>query len=339
MMTDGSNTSNANGVPIQGGSTGIYEDHPGLNPTDEMVVEYQAGIREQMSELMRMDGEHPEVVAVTECVHGESDNIAFLQGQLEDLRAHGRESEAFKIGVSNDVDLPGGGNPAGSSGGVDLANGNEAGSSAGVDLMNVDGAAGFAAESPLDQFGIHLILDLNIGKYFASFTNISLSMLLTLGLVLLLVLPMILRSLECRFLTIALCDVAEPCELGSQDAATPMMQGIIDLHHDIFFFLILILVFVSRMLVRALWHFNEQTNPIPQRIVHGTTIEIIWTIFPSVIPLFIAIPSFALLYSMDGVFVDAAITIKAIGHQWYRSAPLNKGDLSATKCIGGSRSI
>jgi heme/copper-type cytochrome/quinol oxidase subunit 2 len=154
--------------------------------------------------------------------------------------------------------------------------------------------------------------------------------------------PMILRSLECRFLTIALCDAAEPWQLGSQDAATPMMQGIIDLHHDIFFFLILILVFVSRMLVRALWHFNEQTNPIPQRIVHGTTIEIIRTIFPSVIPLFIAIPSFALLYSMDGVLVDPAITIKAIGHQWYRSAPLHEGDLSATKCLKveyGSRSI
>ncbi|XP_048556729.1 cytochrome c oxidase subunit 2-like [Triticum urartu] len=130
---------------------------------------------------------------------------------------------------------------------------------------------------------------------------------------------MILRSLSCRFLTIALCDAAEPWQLGSQDATTPMMQGIIDLHHDIFFFLILILVFVSRMLVRALWHFNEQTNPIPQRIVHGTTIEIIRAIFPSVILLFIAIPSFALLYSMDGVLVDPAITIKAIGHQWYRT--------------------
>ncbi|XP_048549267.1 cytochrome c oxidase subunit 2-like [Triticum urartu] len=129
---------------------------------------------------------------------------------------------------------------------------------------------------------------------------------------------MILRSLSCRFLTIALCDAAEPWQLGSQDAATPMMQGIIDLHHDIFFFLILILVFVSRMLVCALWHFNEQTNPIPQRIVHGTTIEIIRTIFPSVILLFIAIPSFALLYSMDEVLVDPTITIKAIGHQWYR---------------------
>jgi cytochrome c oxidase subunit II len=173
--------------------------------------------------------------------------------------------------------------------------------------------------SPLDQyqFGIHPILDLNIGEYYVSFTNLSLFMLLTLGLVLLLVLPMILRLLECRFFTIALCDAAEPWQLGFQDAATPMMQGIIDLHHDIFFFLILILVFVLWMLVRALWHFNEQTNPIPQRIVHGTTIEIIWTIFPSVILLFIAIPSFALLYSMDGVLVDPAITIKAIGHQWY----------------------
>lgn len=128
---------------------------------------------------------------------------------------------------------------------------------------------------------------------------------------------MILRSLSCRFFTIALCDAAEPWQLGFQDAATPMMQGIIDLHHDIFFFLILILVFVSRILVRALWHFHYQKNPIPQRIVHGTTIEIIWTIFPSIILMFIAIPSFALLYSMDEVVVDPAITIKAIGHQWY----------------------
>ena len=121
------------------------------------------------------------------------------------------------------------------------------------------------------------------------------------------------------FLTISPCDAAEPWQLGFQDAATPMMQGIIDLHHDIFFFLILILVFVSRILVRALWHFHYQKNPIPQRIVHGTTIEILRTIFPSIIPMFIAIPSFALLYSMDEVIVDPAITIKAIGHQWYRT--------------------
>jgi cytochrome c oxidase subunit 2 len=34
--------------------------------------------------------------------------------------------------------------------------------------------------------------------------------------------------------------------------------------------------------------------------------------------MFIAVPSFALLYSMDEV-IDPAITIKVIGHQWYWS--------------------
>lgn len=111
-------------------------------------------------------------------------------------------------------------------------------------------------------------------------------------------------------------DAPEAWQLGFQDAATPMMQGIIDLHQDIFFFAIIILVFVLWMLLRSLWHFYSRNNPIPERIVHGTTIEIVWTVVPSIILMFIAIPSFALLYSMDEV-VDPAITIKTIGHQWY----------------------
>ena len=123
--------------------------------------------------------------------------------------------------------------------------------------------------------------------------------------------------LEWVFPTISPCDAAEPWQLGFQDAATPMMQGIIDLHHDIFYFLIMILVFVLRIVVSVLWNFHYKKNPIPQRIVHGTTIEILWTIYPSIILMFIAIPSFALLYLMDEVVVDPAITIKVIGHQWY----------------------
>nr|KAJ0207857.1 hypothetical protein LSAT_V11C500235050 [Lactuca sativa] len=71
--------------------------------------------------------------------------------------------------------------------------------------------------------------------------------------------------LEWLFLTIAPYDAAEPWQLGSQDAATPMMQGIIELHHNIFFLLILILVFVSRILVRALWHFQKEKNSNPAK--------------------------------------------------------------------------
>jgi len=51
-------------------------------------------------------------------------------------------------------------------------------------------------------------------------------------------------------------------------------------------------------------------------INHGTTIEIIWTILPAFVLLFIAIPSFALLYAMDEI-IDPVLTVKVIGHQWY----------------------
>lgn len=115
-----------------------------------------------------------------------------------------------------------------------------------------------------------------------------------------------------------LMDAPEAWQMGFQDPATPIMQGIIDLHHDISFFLLTIVIFVGWMLFRTLWHFNSISNPIPSKIIHGTTIEIAWTITPSLILVFIAVPSFALLYSMDEV-VDPAITLKAIGHQWYWS--------------------
>ena len=113
-------------------------------------------------------------------------------------------------------------------------------------------------------------------------------------------------------------DAPEAWQMGFQDPATPVMQGIIDLHHDICFFLLVILVFVIWMLARTLYHFQERLNRVPEKVLHGTTIEIAWTIAPSLILVFIAIPSFALLYSMDEV-VDPAVTVKAIGHQWYWS--------------------
>ena len=42
----------------------------------------------------------------------------------------------------------------------------------------------------------------------------------------------------------SLADAPEPWQLGFQDPATPVMQGIIDLHHDICFFMIVVAVFV-----------------------------------------------------------------------------------------------
>jgi len=65
-------------------------------------------------------------------------------------------------------------------------------------------------------------------------------------------------------------------------------------------------------------------------IDHKITIEIIRTIFHNIILIFIIIPSFALLYSMDEI-INSTIIIKVIGHQWYCNAPFCENDRSATK--------
>nr|YP_010555064.1 cytochrome c oxidase subunit 2 [Kappaphycus malesianus]UYR20485.1 cytochrome c oxidase subunit 2 [Kappaphycus malesianus] len=113
-------------------------------------------------------------------------------------------------------------------------------------------------------------------------------------------------------------DVAENWQLGFQDPATPIMEGIVNLHHDLMFFLCIISIFVSWMLGRTLWHFERKQNPTPSSTTHGTLIEIIWTVTPALILLIIAVPSFSLLYAMDEI-ISPAITIKTLGHQWYWS--------------------
>jgi heme/copper-type cytochrome/quinol oxidase subunit 2 len=54
------------------------------------------------------------------------------------------------------------------------------------------------------------------------------------------------------------------------------------------------------------------------RFNHNTLIEIIWTILPSIILVFIGIPSFILVYAIDEI-IEPDFIIKCIGHQWYWS--------------------
>jgi len=108
----------------------------------------------------------------------------------------------------------------------------------------------------------------------------------------------------------------EVWQIGFQDPATPVLEGIIYFHNDLWFFLIIISTLVFWMLFRCIFVYSNTKNITPSKIVHGTLIEIIWTIIPAVVLFFVAIPSFALLYSMDEM-IDPQITIKAVGHQWY----------------------
>jgi len=117
-------------------------------------------------------------------------------------------------------------------------------------------------------------------------------------------------------------------QTGFQDPATPIMEGIMDLYHDIFFFLVLVIIFVFYMIYKILFFFKPRdrrifSNPrlsylhnVPYNVTHNTFLEIVWTVIPSLFLVIITIPSFALLYSIDEV-VHPDFTVKVIGHQWY----------------------
>lgn len=120
--------------------------------------------------------------------------------------------------------------------------------------------------------------------------------------------------------------------IGFQDGATPIMEGIVDLHNYIFMYLVLIFVFVLVIFVNILVDFfHVYTDPSDDlevfrryallrgnKITHGTLLELVWTVIPSIVLVFIAIPSFVLIYAMDEV-IQPTLTLKVIGHQWYWS--------------------
>jgi cytochrome c oxidase subunit 2 len=114
----------------------------------------------------------------------------------------------------------------------------------------------------------------------------------------------------------SLCDAPIVWGYAFQDPATPLMEGIIALHSDIWAIMLFVAGFVSYMLCSALKQFHAATTEHTYKVHHNSFIEIVWTTIPALLLCIIAVPSFTLLYSLDEI-VDPAVTVKAIGHQWY----------------------
>ena len=91
------------------------------------------------------------------------------------------------------------------------------------------------------------------------------------------------------------------------------MEGLIELHDSIMFYLIIILFGVGWILASVIRNYSAIKSPISHKYLnHGTLIELIWTITPALVLILIAFPSFKLLYLMDEVN-DPAMTILAEG--------------------------
>lgn len=118
---------------------------------------------------------------------------------------------------------------------------------------------------------------------------------------------------------IGLCDAPRPWGIYFQDSATPQMEGLVELHDNILFYLVIILFSVVWVLVSVLQTDSNLISRFSHKsLSHGTLVELIWTITPGLILMLIAFPSFKLLYLMDEVS-DPLMVILAEGHQWYWS--------------------
>nr|ADK34184.1 cytochrome oxidase subunit II [Mongolotmethis gobiensis] len=101
--------------------------------------------------------------------------------------------------------------------------------------------------------------------------------------------------------------------LSLQDSASPLMEQLSFFHVRTMAVLTLISIVVGYSLSYMLM--IKYSN---RYVLQGHLIETIWTALPAITLIFIAMPSLRLLYMLDDS-IDALITIKTIGRQWYWS--------------------
>lgn len=107
-------------------------------------------------------------------------------------------------------------------------------------------------------------------------------------------------------------------QLNYQNPASTSMYSLMSLNYYIYIYLMLVLLVVSFLLKYMLDIFYFKYDLGECQVNELTVLEIVWTLIPTFILMFIAVPSFALLYQMEK-FTLPFQTIKVVGHQWYWS--------------------
>ncbi len=107
-------------------------------------------------------------------------------------------------------------------------------------------------------------------------------------------------------------------QIDLPEAATPMMESMRNFNTLLLVVIIAIVIFVMGLLLWVMVRYRESANPVPSKLSHNTTIEVLWTIVPVLILVIIAIPSFRLLFAQFD-FPKPDVVVKATGKQWYWS--------------------
>ncbi|WP_454848442.1 cytochrome c oxidase subunit II [Rhizobium binxianense] len=111
-------------------------------------------------------------------------------------------------------------------------------------------------------------------------------------------------------------DQPMPWQATLQPAATPIMREIRWFEQYTLWFIVPITLLVLVLILYACFKFRASANPVPSRTSHNTIIEIIWTIGPVLVLLFLAVPSFNLLTAQLTLPENPDVTVKATATQW-----------------------
>nr|AEV56611.1 cytochrome c oxidase subunit II [Kokeshia sp. NKU02] len=99
--------------------------------------------------------------------------------------------------------------------------------------------------------------------------------------------------------------------MNLQDANSPIMEEMMFFHDHSLMILTMVMTTVMIMVINLF--ITKFTN---RMLLEDQKMELIWTIMPTIILLFLAFPSLQILYLMDEM-KSPTMTIKAIGNQWY----------------------
>lgn len=137
----------------------------------------------------------------------------------------------------------------------------------------------------------------------------------------------VMAALACLlFASSAYADKPVDWQMSFQQAATGIMEEITWFERYTLWFIIPITLFVLLLLIVVVVKFRERANPVPSKTSHNTAIEVVWTVGPVIILLFLAIPSFQLLTAQLTPPANPDLTVKATGNQWYWSYEYEVGE-------------
>lgn len=118
-----------------------------------------------------------------------------------------------------------------------------------------------------------------------------------------------------------------PGKMGFQPPSSTVAVEAQHLESLVMWIITAITIFVCVLLLYVIVRFNAKRNPVPAKFTHNTPIEVLWTLVPVLVLVFIG--SFSLPALFNQVEIPPAdVTVKVTGNQWYWSYSYPDADVA-----------